>query len=58
MGWSSFVGPLSTPLRYGMLRKARNCQVRHLLGSREWMLIFCHQQAGSVTKEEYELCMR
>ncbi|MGD2252556.1 MAG: DUF3795 domain-containing protein [Anaerolineales bacterium] len=48
-------------------RGVRNCaycddfvcdKVRHLLGSREGMLIFSHQQAGLVTEEEYELCMR
>ena len=33
-------------------------KVRHLLSSREGMLIFCHPRAGSVTEEEYELCMR
>jgi len=33
-------------------------KVRHLLASREGMLIFCRPRAGFVTEEEYELCMR
>ena len=32
-------------------------KVRHLLASREGMLIFCRSRAGLVT-EEHELCMR
>ena len=33
-------------------------KVKHLLASREGLLIFSHARAGSVTEEEYELCMR
>jgi len=33
-------------------------KVGHLLSSREGMLIFCRPRTGSVTEEEYELCMR
>jgi len=33
-------------------------KVRHLLASRDRMLIFCRPEAGLVTEEEYELCMR
>jgi hypothetical protein len=33
-------------------------KVRHLLGSREGMLIFLHSRLGSLTEEEYNLCMR
>lgn len=33
-------------------------KVRHLLGSREELLIFRRPKTGAVTKEEYELCMR
>ena len=33
-------------------------KVRHLLASREGMLIFSRPRAGLVTEAEYELCMR
>ncbi len=33
-------------------------KVRHLLASREGMLIFCRPTDEAVTEEEYELCMR
>ncbi len=33
-------------------------KVRHLLGSREGMLIFLNQRLSSVTEEEYRLCAR
>ena len=33
-------------------------KVEHLLASREGLLIFSRARAGSVTEEEYELCMR
>jgi hypothetical protein len=33
-------------------------KVRHLLASREGLLIFCRPRTGAVTKEEYDLCMR
>ena len=33
-------------------------KVRHLLGSREGMLTFCRPKDGSVTEEEYSLCMQ
>lgn len=33
-------------------------KVRHLLGSREGMLIFSRPESGAVTREEYDLCMR
>jgi hypothetical protein len=33
-------------------------KVRHLLASREGMLVFFRPEAGSVTEEEYDLCMR
>ncbi len=33
-------------------------KVRHLLGSRDGMLIFRRPSVGLITEEEYELCMR
>ncbi len=33
-------------------------KVRHLLGSREGMLVFHHARLASLTEEEYDLCMR
>ncbi len=48
-------------------REVKNCaycedfvceKVRHLLASREGMLVSCRPRAGPVTEEEYELCMR
>ena len=33
-------------------------KVRHLLASREALLIYCRPKTGMVTKEEYDLCMR
>ncbi len=33
-------------------------KVRHLLGSREGMLIFCRPETDPVTREEYDLCVR
>lgn len=33
-------------------------KVRHLLASREGLLIFCRPESGPVTEEEYRLCMR
>lgn len=33
-------------------------KVAHLLGSRDGMLLFCHPRTASLTKEEYNLCMR
>jgi hypothetical protein len=33
-------------------------KVRHLLSSREGLLIFCRPQEQRVTEEEYALCMR
>lgn len=33
-------------------------KVRHLLASREGLLIFCRPESGLVTEEEYTLCMR
>jgi hypothetical protein len=32
--------------------------VRHLLSSREGMLIFCRPETGAVSQEEYDLCMQ
>ncbi len=48
-------------------RGVRNCaycedfpcdKVKHLLASREGLLIFCRPETGLVTEEEYNLCMR
>jgi hypothetical protein len=33
-------------------------KVRHLLASKEGLLIFCRPKDGGVTEEEYNLCMR
>jgi len=33
-------------------------KMRHLMASREGMLIFCYPRTASVTEEEYNLCMR
>jgi hypothetical protein len=33
-------------------------KVRHLLASREGMLVFHHARLVSLTEEEYDLCMR
>jgi hypothetical protein len=33
-------------------------KVSHLLASKEGMFIFCRPAAATLTKEEYELCMR
>jgi hypothetical protein len=33
-------------------------KVGHLLASREGMFIFCRPAAATITREEYELCMR
>ena len=33
-------------------------KLRHLLASREKLLIFCRPETGLVTEEEYNLCMR
>jgi hypothetical protein len=32
--------------------------MRHLMGVREGMLIWCYPRTSSVTEEEYNLCMR
>ena len=33
-------------------------KMRHLIGSREGMLVFCYPRTSSITEEEYNLCMR
>jgi hypothetical protein len=33
-------------------------KVKHLLASREGLVIFCRPETGQVTEEEYNLCMR
>lgn len=33
-------------------------KMRHLVGSREGMLIFCYPRTAELTEEEYNLCMR
>ncbi|MBN1286350.1 MAG: DUF3795 domain-containing protein [Anaerolineae bacterium] len=33
-------------------------KMRHLMGSRDGMLIWCHPRTASVTEAEYNLCMR
>jgi len=33
-------------------------KIKHLIGSREGMLIGCHRRVPSVGEEEYSLCMR
>jgi hypothetical protein len=33
-------------------------KMRHLMGVREGMLIWCYPRTSSVTEEEYNLCMR
>jgi hypothetical protein len=33
-------------------------KVRHLIGSRDGMLLFCRPGTATVTEEEYNLCMR
>jgi hypothetical protein len=32
--------------------------MRHLMASREGLLIFCRPKDGPVTSEDYDLCMR
>jgi hypothetical protein len=32
--------------------------MRHLMGSRDGMLIFCRPGDASVSREDYDLCMR
>ena len=48
-------------------RKVENCaycdefvckKVGHLLAGREGLLIYCRPKTGTVTKEDYDLCMR
>ena len=33
-------------------------KMKHLMASREGLLIYCHPKTGPVTEEEYNLCMR
>jgi hypothetical protein len=33
-------------------------KVKNLMASRDGMLVFLHSRASSITKEEYDLCMR
>lgn len=33
-------------------------KMKHLMGSRAGMLIWCHPRTASLTEEEYNLCMR